>query len=346
MAHLRSYNLVVAVDSGLFADTILPLIKNVAPLFDSVDVHTSDREAPWITEKLKKCVLLCSGSAGRAAIELLCANDAALPLQQRRVQWIHSLTAGMDSYDLPTTKHIIGSIPFSNARGIYATDLAEHVLLAMMYFNRSVARWQMNHKNKVYDRFSHSSLSAATVGIVGYGDIGRRTAQVLRPFGCRVLGLRRSAPKETYDDHGVEVLHGEGGLSRLLRESDFIVNIMPATADNYHMFNATLFKQMKPTSVYINIGRGRTQVEQDIADAINTGMIKGAAVDVFETEPLPELSPLWSVDTSKLLLTPHSADIVEGWEHDAMNQFTDLASNFVERGRLPDYLIDTQGKGY
>ncbi|CUG79834.1 D-isomer specific 2-hydroxyacid dehydrogenase, putative, partial [Bodo saltans] len=115
----------------------------------------------------------------------------------------------------------------------------------------------------------------------------------------------------------------------------------PATEENCHLFDEAVFKRMKRSAVYLNIGRGMTQREDHLAAALQTGTIRGAAVDVFEVEPLPAASPLWAVGDDKILLSPHNADITD-------EVFVETANflQYVADGSLPDYCVDIHGKGY
>jgi phosphoglycerate dehydrogenase-like enzyme len=293
-----------------------------------------------------KIVLGVFGGVGSHAIRLLCEADSTKPLPERKVQWIHSFSTGTDAYDFKTLAPTIGTIPFSNARGVYADSLAEHVVLAMLYFNRQVWQLQRNRENRMYDRFPHNRLLGQTLGIVGYGNIGEQCAKRAVSFGMKVLGLRRTAPREPTDSLGVELLHGSDGIEQLLSRSDFVLNIMPSTAENYHFFNTAAFAKMKRDAVYINIGRGSTQSEENLVAALRENLIRGAAVDVFEKEPLPAESELWSLGSDKLLLTPHNADINHDCFDEAVQQFVAYSQAFVNRGQLPTYLVDTSGKGY
>ncbi|EKF33525.1 D-isomer specific 2-hydroxyacid dehydrogenase-protein, putative [Trypanosoma cruzi marinkellei] len=118
-----------------------------------------------------------------------------------------------------------------------------------------------------------------------------------------VTGVKRSASTKEVDEYGTRLVHGDAERERVLRESDFVVNILPGTEETKRFFNKELFAMMKPSAVYISIGRGITQNEDDLACALRNGVIRGASVDVFEKEPLPTESPLWDISDDKLLLT-------------------------------------------
>ena len=167
---------------------------------------------------------------------------------------------------------------------------------------------------------------------------------MVAPLGMRVLGYRRS-PVPSPDDLGVEQLHGEAGLNQVLEESDFVVVVLPHTKHTVNFLRAEHFERMKKSAVLVNIGRGSTVHEGDLVEALQTGQIRGAALDVFEPEPLPESSPVWDLPDDKLLMTFHNADLGKKAFEEAAEQFVQLAQTYVESGKLPEYLVDLS-KGY
>ncbi|KAH9577281.1 D-isomer specific 2-hydroxyacid dehydrogenase [Trypanosoma melophagium] len=264
-------------------------------------------------------ILIIAGAIGHDAIEYLC-DDYNLPKEQRRVRWIHSLSSGLDAYRLDELTKELKDIPFTNARGCYSPILAEHVIYSMLYFNRQTWRLLASRAEHKWDPFNMIELRGQKMGIIGYGDIGHATAKLAVTMGMEVTGVKRSAPTANVDEYGVHVVHGDAARDRVLRESDFVVNILPGTEETREFFNKERFALMKPSAIYINIGRGLTQNEEHLACALRDGVIAGAAVDVFTKEPFPPESPLWNIGDDKLLMTNHSAllsdrfeDKIAGW---------------------------------
>lgn len=296
-------------------------------------------------------VLLLDNDCANAGdiIEELFRHDASI---RDRVSWIHTLSTGVDLFQFHRYREAIGSIPVSNARGVFANILAEHVVFSMLYFNRQVWKLQKNRAEMRFDRFPMIPLRGKVLGIVGYGNIAQACAAMAGGLGLQMMGLRRSVPDGWAagytDDRGVEIVAGQDGFDRIVRESDFLLNVLPATEQNRHVFHESIFNKMKPSSVYINIGRGMTQREDHLATALRDSVIRGAAVDVFEVEPLPTASPLWSLGDDKILLSPHNADITDSVYVDTANFFVDAARKFVASGlqQLPQYLVDIHGRGY
>ena len=150
-------------------------------------------------------------------------------------------------------------------------------------------------------------VSNKTMLIVGYGDIGSACGKVVRPLGTKVVGLKRRPDQLTPDQRqNADEIFGMSQLDHCLPLADYVVGILPKTPQTDHFFNSSFFKKMKPTGVFFNIGRGSTCCEVDLIKALQTEVIAGAVLDVFEKEPLPGDSELWKLDN--VLLTPHCAD--------------------------------------
>ncbi|RNF08973.1 D-isomer specific 2-hydroxyacid dehydrogenase-protein, partial [Trypanosoma rangeli] len=176
--------------------------------------------------------------------------------------------------------------------------------------------------------FNMVELRGKKLGIIGYGDIGQATARLATAFGMEVTGVRRSAPSEKKDQHGVHMVYGDAERDRVIRESDVLVNILPGTEETKLFFNKQRFAMMKPSAVYINIGRGITTSGEDLARALRDGVIRGAAVDVFEQEPLSTDSSLWDISDDKILLTFHSAFMTSDLTDRGVNLFLNLARDY------------------
>ncbi|ORC93560.1 D-isomer specific 2-hydroxyacid dehydrogenase-protein [Trypanosoma theileri] len=289
-------------------------------------------------------VLVVAGAIGHTAIEYL-TDDYDLPKEQRRVRWIHSLSSGIDAYRLHELTKELRDIPFTNARGCYSPILAEHVIYSMLYFNRKTWRLLASRAEHKWDPFNMIELRGQKMGILGYGDIGQATAKLAVAMGMEVTGVKRSAPTANVDELGVHVVHGDAERDRVIRESDFVVSILPGTEETKEFFNKERFAMMKPSAIFINIGRGITQNEVDLAMALRNGVIAGAAVDVFAVEPLPADSPIWEIGDDKLLLSAHSADRTVDLVPSSVRRFIGLVEKYVKTGKLDTYLVEL-GRGY
>lgn len=241
----------------------------------------------------------------------------------KKLRWIHTLSAGVEDLLSPALK--ASPIPLTNARGVYKHSLAEWSILAMLYFAKDVRRLVEQRKAANWSQFDCLMLRGAKLTIVGYGAIGREVARLAHAFGMNVIGVRRNAPSSAPDEYATIV-----PLSQKLEaftDADYVVSVLPLTAETRHAMGNREFNAMKPTSVFINIGRGATVQESALITALEQKRILGAGLDVFEVEPLPGDSPLWRMDN--VLLSPHSADHTATWEHDSAEFFVENFNRFA-----------------
>jgi len=266
-----------------------------------------------------------------AGPQLLAAALAKAP----RLRWLHSRSAGLDRVLLPEL--IAHPAVVTNGRGPFSAALAEFVAAALLFFAKDLRRLVEDQRGRVWRPFEMRMLAGQTLGIVGYGDIGRAVACRLRPFGMRVLALRRRVERSGADPLVDEVLPPER-LSELMARSDAVVVAAPLTAETRGMVGAAAIAAMKPNAVLVNVGRGPVVDEAALVGALAERRIRGAALDVFGHEPLPADHPFWRMDD--VLLSPHCADHVPGWIEEAMRLFLDN----LERFRRGEPLLNVADK--
>ncbi|HXF52098.1 MAG TPA: D-2-hydroxyacid dehydrogenase [Dehalococcoidia bacterium] len=240
------------------------------------------------------------------------------------LKWIQLTSAGADR--LLQSGFVGRGVIVTTASGLHATPIGEYVLAVMLMFAKGAPRFFRAQLRREWARFLPSELHGKTVGIVGMGNIGREVARLSKAFGCRVLGIRRSVSARTSDEHADEVLP-PSELASLLRESDYVVLATPLTPETRAMIAEPQLRAMKPTAVLVNIARGPIVVEGDLVRALREGWIAGAALDVFEREPLPADSPLW--DLENVILTPHISGGTEIYNRRAVGIFTDNIRRFL-----------------
>ena len=237
------------------------------------------------------------------------------------IEWIHVRSAGIDfleSDELPkiTNKGII----MTNAKGQFSSSLAEYAMLACSYFAKNIPRLLQQKGAKVWNDFDIEELRGKTMGIVGYGDIGRATAKLASNYGMKVVALRRNPSKSELDPVCDEVFGtGKQNLQNLMSISDYVVCSAPSTVETRGMVNADAFKASKPNQVFINLGRGPVIDEDALVASLKSGALKGAALDVFATEPLPADHELWDMDN--VLISPHNMDKTATFMHEATEFF-------------------------
>lgn len=271
-------------------------------------------------------ILVCS--MGRAALEPVLALAPG-------VRWIHSRAAGLDSVLFPAL--VESDVPLTNGRGVFSASLAEFAIASLLYFARDFPRLLRNQRRARWEAFEPLDLAGRTLGVVGYGDIGRAVAERAHRLGMRVIALRRR-PALSSADAWVEETLAADQLLALMRRADDVVVATPLTADTRGLVGEEAIRAMKPGAVFVNVGRGPVVDEAALARALAEGRLRGAALDVFETEPLPAESPLWALDN--VVLSPHCADNTPGWLEAAMRAF--LAN--LERFRRGERLLNAVDK--
>jgi phosphoglycerate dehydrogenase-like enzyme len=234
------------------------------------------------------------------------AGDRDLARQAPRLRWVQLSSSGVGQI---VPRMGLGDRPVvvTNAAGLHATPLAEFVLFAMLYFAKRMPRVLTDQRRHHWERFALDTLPGKTLGIVGFGHVGRAIARLARPAGLRILAVRRTAGDRTDDPSAspeADRVYPPAGLPTLLGESDYVALIVPLTPETAGLLGKAELALMKPGAVLINVGRGQLVDETALVDALRRGHLGGAALDVFAEEPLPAGSPLW--DMPNVLVTPHS----------------------------------------
>jgi phosphoglycerate dehydrogenase-like enzyme len=269
------------------------------------------RWATAIHAAVPEAVVVIPTSAEAAAVELADAQAAigTLPpellLSAEALQWLQApLAAPPAGYFYPAL--VDHPVVVTNLRAVYTEHVAIHAVALLLALARGLPRFfdlQRQHL-WVQDRNAASVvyLPEATVLIVGLGGVGLEIARLCKAFGMRVLGTdaRRSGPIADVDE-----VHVPGDLDDLLPEADFVVLGVPHTPETEGLMNRTRLQRMRRSGFLINIGRGVTLRLDDLVSALDAGEIAGAALDVFEEEPLPAAHPLWSMPN--VVITPHVA---------------------------------------
>jgi phosphoglycerate dehydrogenase-like enzyme len=255
------------------------------------------------------------------------------------VQWVHTRSAGLDNILFP---ELIGSpAPLTNGTGVFSASLGEFVLAAILHFAKDLRRMARNQEAGVWEQFDVTDIAGQTVGIVGYGDIGRAVATRVRAMGMRVLAVKRSGPTVYNVDPLVSRIYSPADLAEFLPQCDYIVAAAPLTPETRGMIGREAFAAMKPEAVVINVGRGPVIEEAAMVDALCAGRIKGAALDVFDEEPLAAGHPLYGL--RNVLLSPHCADHTPDWLERAMQFFVDQYFRFTKGEPLLNVVDKARG---
>ena len=283
----------------------------------SVNIVTS-QDAAAFAHSAPAADAILVWSAGRDLVQKVWAMAP-------RVRWIHSRAAGLDTLLFPAL--VDSAVPLTNSSGVYSRSLGEFVAAAVLFFAKDFHRMQRNQAAGRWEQFDVEEAHGKTLGIVGYGDIGRAAARLAKALGMRVIALRRR-PENSQGDELVDEALGTDRLLELMARSDYVVVAAPLTPDTRGLVDATAIGAMKSSAVLINVGRGAVINEAALIDALRHKRIRGAALDVFEQEPLPAGHALFALDN--LLLSPHCADHTQTWIDDAMQFFTENLERFIQ----------------
>ena len=272
-------------------------------------------EPAHLTERIAEAEVLFFYRASKPPLE------EAFPLA-RSLRWIQSASAGLDGLLFPAL--VESDVTVTNARGVFDASIAEWVLGAMLAFAAGLHRSIVDQGPARWDSERHTEgLAGARLLVVGPGPIGRAAASLASAAG---MGISAVGTHER-DDGLFGRIHGPDGFHAALGEADFVLDSLPLTAETRHRFDAAAFRAMRPTARFLNVGRGATVDEAALCDALASDSIAGAALDVFEEEPLPEGSPLWSLPNA--IVSPHICGDFQGWERAVVRVLVENLARYV-----------------
>ena len=265
------------------------------------------------------------------SLELLREVFAICP----RLGWIHSRSAGLERTLFPEL--IASDVILTNGSGVFSESLGEFVLGAILYFAKDFRRMVRNQMASIWEPFDITMISGKTVGIVGYGDIGRAVARRVRAMGMTVLGVKRRVLEKDKTDPLAQEVHCTEDLISVLPRCDYVVVAAPLNNATRGLIGAKEIAALKTTAVIINVGRGPVIDEGALIRALAEDKIKGAALDVFDEEPLPRGHAFYQLEN--VLLSPHCADHTPDWLDDAMRFFITQFERF-RRGEQLANIVD------
>ena len=308
--------ILLGFEPGTLSNDQLDRVRAAAPGFRVLVTRDRDEIAAALDE-----IEIAAGSFPRDLLP-----------QARNLRWFQQWGAGADwLLRYPEVADL--DFVLTNASGVHPIPISEHILAFLLTFARGFhhairtqARGEWIDQDRHDDLFE---LDGKTMLLVGVGAIGERTAQVAQAFGMRVLGVRRDP---TVGAPGVEAMFGPGDLLDLLPEADFVVLTVPLTHETRGMIGERELRAMKPGAYIVNIGRGGTIQEPALVRALEEGWIAGAGLDVFETEPLADDSPLWGMDN--VVITSHYAGATPHYDERALDIFVDNLRRYRAGERL------------
>lgn len=301
------------------------LLDKIRKVNKKIEIKTAAETDPDVSEKLAWAEVLITSEFG-----MLNKENA------KNLKWVHLTSAGTNK--LPDFV-VDSEMVITNSSGVHPIPISEHVFALMLMLVRKIYkayRIQVTEKKwkRSYEYYKPEELFGKTLIIVGMGRIGERIAQLAQVFGMEVYGIVRDVNKKR---NGHIKLFSMDELKGLLKEADFVVNCLPGTEQTKGIFDLSLFKKFKPASFFINIGRGTSVVEKDMIQALKSGIIAGAGLDVFEVEPLPESSPLWKLEN--VIITPHYSGWNPNYTKRVINIFIENLKAYLKKEKMPN-LVD------
>jgi phosphoglycerate dehydrogenase-like enzyme len=279
------------------------------------------------------------------------------PEQAPNLRWIQFHWAGIDHAISAPILHKPDLVA-TTLSGAAASQVAEYVVMMFltlghrfldMFAHQRRGEWPKDR----WERFSPKELRDSTVGIIGYGSIGRQIARLLHPFGTRILAIKRDVmhpedddytPSGWGDPHGdlVNRLYPPQALRSMLKECDFVVITLPLTSATENYVNAEALAALKPGAFLVDVSRGGILDQEALVAALKERKIGGAALDVFPEEPLPDDDPLWKLNN--VILTPHISGITSQYDARAVELFSENLSRYLSG--LPLYNRFDPESGY
>ncbi|GAA2255966.1 2-hydroxyacid dehydrogenase [Streptomyces ruber] len=247
-----------------------------------------------------------------------------------RPRWVHTASAGVDHLLCPELA--ASDTVVTNARGVFDQPIAEYVAALVLAMAKDLPLTWRSQNARAWRHRETRRVAGSRAVVVGSGPIGRAIATTLRALGVTAAVTGR-APRP-----GV---HGPEDLDRLLSRADWVVAAAPLTPETEGMFDARRFGIMQPSARFINVGRGRLVVEKALVEALSKRWIAGAALDVFEREPLSREDPLW--DVPNLLISPHMSGDTVGWRDSLAAQFVRLYERWEAGEPLPNVVDKKRG---
>lgn len=259
--------------------------------------------------------------------------------ESTRLKWVHVSSSGITRYDTTEFRALMAErgIQVSNSAGVYNEACAVHAMSFMLGQARQIplglrTRAASGTPEWLAVRANSRTLKGETVLILGYGAIGKRLAELLAPFGVKVLAYRRKAR----GDEGVPVVTDDG-LEAALGAADHVMNILPESASTIGFFDRARFASLKPGAVFYNIGRGTTVNQEALAETLHSGHLAAAWLDVTDPEPLPDGHVLWSAPNCHI--TPHTAGGHQDETKTLVRHFLENFQRYVKGEALVDRVM-------
>lgn len=268
------------------------------------------------------------------------AGNQLLNAPNSKLKWIHAISAGVDT--LPLAEFAKRNIILTNSSGIHATSIAQSVLAFILHFVRNIDVAMANKPKQHWpaiDEVKPHSMTDFTYTIFGTGHIGQEIARLIKAFGAKTIGINSTGHPVDYFDETLALEH----LDDHIWQSDVIINVMPLNDHTRQFYNQQFFNHFNNLFLFVNVGRGPSVNSNDLISALQAGQVQHAALDVFETEPLPANSPFWRMDN--VLVTPHSTGQISHFQRIQVELLLKNLPGFVKSGTISQNQVNLD-KGY
>jgi glyoxylate/hydroxypyruvate reductase A len=258
-----------------------------------------------------------------------------LPERAPSLKWIQATSAGIGQLvDQHRYAERMPGTLFTTASGVHAIPLAEYALMSILMFRRRVPEMLADQRERRWEPFASTDLTARSLAVVGMGSIGREVARVASEFGMRTIGVKRAVTGVDPDAFHLDALYGLDELHEALRGAEHVVLSVPHTPETEGMIRADELALLAPGAILVNVARGAVVDESALVDALESGHLGGAALDVFQEEPLPADSPFWTMPN--VLVCAHSA----GTSDRESERITDLFCKNLRRYLVGEPLLN------
>ncbi|MCY4137655.1 MAG: D-2-hydroxyacid dehydrogenase [Rhodobacteraceae bacterium] len=302
-----------------------------------------ERYSAWIRERYPALRVLSANDAASldryvAEADVLLAQHFPVEVfdKARRLRWFQSTNAGVDS--IFPIRDRVGDLTVTSARGMHGEVIADFVMAGITMMHWDFPRFMREQTRREWHARGVAPLAERVLGVVGLGSIGTAIARRAKGAGMTVVGSKRDV---TQSVAGVDRLFPPTGLEELLQLSDFVVLAVPQVPETTGLIGREQLRLMGDTAFLVNIARGSVCVEGELIDALRAGTIAGALLDVFEREPLPADSPLWSMPN--VIVTPHTAGYPSNYDARAFEIFGDNLQRFLDNKSLRNVVDLRQG---